>query len=192
MKSQVIKTSLVNSKIKKKTELIDTLNGLKTDFILWQDDPKKISDIEKKLETISDEEISSKLSSSPIFEKLNNEKMSPLFLRLSKISSSEAKLADIVNNGLDFPNENERNIFIHDYYKNLYCKDPNEPDTLDGCIEEFLGPEILQNDMVLASKISDFERDSLDGEITLAELDKSINECKTKSAGGMDGVSNGF
>jgi hypothetical protein len=86
----------------------------------------------------------------------------------------------------------ERNDFIYEYYKNLYVQDPNEDDDISGCIERFLGPDILNSNLVANSKISETEKNSLEQEISLAELDKSVNEAKLNSVGGMDGIGNQF
>jgi len=47
---------------------------------------------------------------------------------------------------------------------------------MGGCIEEFLGPEILNSNIVKDAKVTVTERENLEGDITLLELDKSILE----------------
>jgi hypothetical protein len=89
----------------KTDELISNLNDLKNTANATDNNMDKILKIEKKLENLADEEISAKLLDSPLYEHLHNEKMSPVFLKLAKISSSEAKLSDIKNNnGGNFDN----------------------------------------------------------------------------------------
>ena len=138
-------------------------------------DLEKINKAEKKLVQLSDEEISEKLASSPLFEHINNEKMSPSFLKLAKISDSEAKLSDICHEGTEFTCDSDRNNYIYEYYKLLYSKN-TEPLDMGGCIEEFLGPEILNSNIVKDAKVTVTERENLEGDITLLELDKSILE----------------
>ena len=75
--------------------------------------------------------------------------------------------------------------------ENLYKKDPAEPQNFDNIIEDFLGPEILNSNVVSASKLSEQEVNSMELPISLAELDLSLKEGNAKSAPGMDGMGNG-
>jgi len=59
-------------------------------------------------------------------------------------------------------------------------------------ITNFLGAEICNSNLVRDCILSDSESNILEGEITLAELDKAISKCKLNSAGGTDGVNNRF
>ena len=59
------------------------------------------------------------------------------------------------------------------------------------CITEFLG-DIVENETVLNAKLNNTEKDQLDRNLTIEELDQSIKQAKTKSAPGADGFSNKF
>ena len=114
----------------KKTLLTTELSELKLNHIYSVEDVERMANIEKELTTISDEEISGKLSSSPLFDHLNNEKMSSSFLKLAEISGSEDKLSDIEREGTKFASKAERDSYIHNYYENLYKKNLDEPENL--------------------------------------------------------------
>ena len=78
------------------------------------------------------------------------------------------------------------------YYENLYKLLVNQRNDITGCIEKFLGPEILNSPMVAAMKISRDIKAELDTEITIQELDKAVEETRTKTAAGPDGICNSF
>ena len=79
-----------------------------------------------------------------LFEHVNMEKMTPHFLKLAKCSKPDNKLTDILNdNNSDFVTDSERKEYIVSYYENLYKLPDNQRNDITGCIESFLGPEIL-------------------------------------------------
>ena len=61
-----------------------------------------------------------------------------------------------------------------------------------GSIEGFLGPDILASPLVNNMKISRELADSLENDISILELDKAVNETRTRTAAGPDGISNNF
>ena len=123
-------------KNKKFSGLVERLDELKSSATLSKDVMDSIFKIEKDLELLSDEEISNKLADSPLFEHLHNEKMSPIFLKLAKISNNDAKMSDIRDeNDRVFETAEQRNDYIYNYYKNVYTQDPNDNRDLSGCIE---------------------------------------------------------
>ena len=80
---------------------------------------------------------------------------------------------------------------IVSYFANTYKK-PEGDTYYNGCIVDFLGPEICLNPVVTGSKLTDAQANSLEGEITLNELDTSIKEAKLRTAGGAGGISQAF
>ena len=68
----------------------------------------------------------------------------------------------------------------------------NERENLEGCIEEFLGPEICNHPLIQNSKLTEAEKITLDLPLTIDELDKSLEKANFKSAAGVDGMSNLF
>jgi hypothetical protein len=73
-----------------------------------------------------------------------------------------------------------------------FKKPENEPDSLDGCIEHFLGPDILAHPLTRNLKLSDNERIRLEEDLTYEELDISLEGANSKSAAGIDGISTSF
>jgi hypothetical protein len=59
-------------------------------------------------------------------------------------------------------------------------------------VENFLGPEICNNNVVKNSKLSVADKEFFDRDLTLLELDVAANSLNEKSAGGLDGVSSKF
>jgi hypothetical protein len=90
--------------------------------------------------------------------------------------------------GNNFLNQTDRNGYIREYYANLYKKDC----WVGGEIKEFLGPDISNHPLVLASKLSEQEKEELDAPLSLDELDKSLLKANLRSAPGIDGYSYRF
>jgi hypothetical protein len=152
-----------------------------------------IREREDHLRLISEEEIRSKLETHPIFEHINAEKMSPIFLSLANSHRSNASLTCIKNNdGNPFRSDTDREEFIVQFFENIYRLPADHPESFDGCIEDFLGAEICANPIVLNSKLTAEESARLDCHLTLSELDDAIRDCKKHSACGLDGFSNNF
>ena len=98
-------------------------------------------------------------------------------------------LSDICDDrGNSFLTADELNNYVTNFYKSLYRID----DTVQGEIEDFLGPEIVNHPMVRGSILTRDERNLLDSEIKIEELDLSLNQSNLKSSPGMDGFSYSF
>jgi hypothetical protein len=124
-----------------------------------------------------------------IFENLNSEKPTPAFLALTK-NKSEGRLSQICNNtNTPFENDAERNAFITEEFAKIYNPAPTPP-LPDDVIEQFLGEEICNNDIVKNSKLMQAERDWLDRPFTMQEIDIAAEKGKNRSAPGADGFSN--
>jgi hypothetical protein len=153
---------------------------------------EEIIELENSLNRLVDSELRHELSKYSGFEVLNSEKITPFFLSLAKSSQIEAKMEDIRDErGNNFDTADARKTFIRQFYANIYRKSPDEPEDLEGCIEQFLGPEICANPIVTNSRIPADVKDRLELPLTLHELDVSISEAN-KSVSGMDGMSNCF
>jgi hypothetical protein len=59
-------------------------------------------------------------------------------------------------------------------------------------IEDFLGEDICRHKLVQDSKLTGAERESLEADLTLEELEKALCESIMRSAPGIDGFSNKF
>jgi Reverse transcriptase (RNA-dependent DNA polymerase) len=147
--------------------------------------------LECRLCIVNEQEIRSRLQSSNLYEHLNDEKMTPHFLKLAKVCKRESSLDEIKrDDGTDFANNMDRREYILNFYRNLYNNN-DDPDTgMNHDIENFLGREILESPLVQGSKLSPEKKQFLEQDLTLAELDASIDTAKINSAGGMDGISN--
>ncbi len=86
---------------------------------------------------------------------------------------------------------NKKLLFVNTL-QNPLKKPHDEPEDLQGCIEQFLGAEILNHPLVRNLKLDNNERVRLDQEISLDELDLALDEANTSSAAGVDGISTKF
>ncbi len=127
-----------------------------------------------------------KLSEIKSFECLHAEKATAHFLNIAKKTSKNCTLDDIKDpNGAEFANETDRNNYVTNFYSSLYRKD----ETVEGEIEDFLGPDICAHPVVTGSKLTDAERTQLDAPHRIEELDVALNKANVKSAPGVDGIS---
>jgi hypothetical protein len=162
-------------------QMMATLNDLKSDFAA---NSEEIFSIERKLDAIQDWKLRSKLEQTRNFELINNEKMTPNFLNLSKGPKSEACLTDLRDDlGRDFNSDEE----MKNYYSNLYKSPDADIKFNDNCIEDFLGEDICNSRLVQDSKVPPDLRQELESNLSLHELDVSANQ-GNKSACGMDGT----
>jgi hypothetical protein len=174
----------------KKNILINEIQNLKKDFF---NNSESILQREKDLCDIIEAETVAKVRNMKIFDCLNSEKPTPMFLSLARVSNSDKRLSDIKDaRGNDFNCNKTRDEYITKYFETLYKKDLDEPPNFNGCIERFLGDDIINNPIVQNSKLSEAEHELLDAPLTVDELDKSINNANMKSAPGIDGMSNIF
>jgi hypothetical protein len=168
---------------------LDKINRLKTDYGTNIDE---IIELETELSKKIEDEARFALENTENFEYLNHEKITPYFVKLSKGSKSEAEMDDICDSdGRPFNTVSDRRKYIVDFYANLYKKAEDEPENLQGCIEQFLGAEICNSKIVRESKIPRNLSRELDLPISITELDESVKQ-GNKSAAGMDGLSNCF
>ena len=63
---------------------------------------------------------------------------------------------------------------------------------MQGEIDDFLGPDIRQHPLVRGSILTAEERENLDRDLNILELDNSLEHANLKSAPGADGYSYGF
>ncbi len=94
--------------------------------------------------------------------------------------------------GNPFNSTNDQREYIYNHFSNSFKKNPLEPDSLDGFIENFLGFEILNHPIVTNLKLSDEEKLRLDMPITELELEAALKGANSKSAAGIDGINTAF
>jgi hypothetical protein len=166
------------------------ISNLRSDFIL---NAESILEKEKVLSDIIDKETSARVKSMKIFDCLNAEKSSPMFLNLARVSNASKSLSSICKpSGEPFETDTLRSDYIVNYFADIYKKDPTEPASFVGCVEEFLGADVVANPIVQNSKLTVEERETLDQPLTIEELDKLLESANMKSAPGIDGMSNVF
>jgi len=200
---------------KKEKSLENCIRALQTDM----NDPDNLLSAESALQNLRDQKINAALSEYSIYEHLKHEKMTPAFLKLSKIGTGNTDTEIIVDdNGQPFANNADRNNYIVEYYARLYAAAAPEPaarpalpeDQLEAAqreqvpvpgepvavntdrINNFLGEQVLNSPQVQNAKLTQLESESLETEITLHELDEAISECKNSTAPGEDGISYRF
>jgi hypothetical protein len=174
----------------RKNNLIWKIQTLKNDFM---SNSSEISAAEATLNELVNEETLARAKSMKIFDCLNAEKPTQMFLNLAKLSNSDKKLSAVCKpDGSPFLNSSDRNEYIVSYYQNLYKKPLSEPEDLSGCVEKFLGDDIVSSHIVQNSKLTEDEVHRLDQPLNIAELDRSMDGANLKSAPGIDGISNVF
>jgi Reverse transcriptase (RNA-dependent DNA polymerase) len=113
-----------------------------------------------------------------------------LWLRYQKKTERLDTVCDDTGNVFD--SNDDRESYIRGFYENIY-KPVNDAVPLnENCIEDFLGPEIVSNNIVSNSKLSDAEKEQFDRDISLNELDVAIQSLNENSAGGADGIGTKF
>ena len=123
---------------------------------------------------------------------LNNEKITPFFLNLVKGTKKEDPISSLTKDDKSqFDLDEERNNCIKQTFEQLYAIPEDEEPLNNDCIENFLG-SVSTHPIVSGSKLNANEKDSMEGPLTIEELDQSINQAKLKSAPGADGFSNYF
>jgi hypothetical protein len=172
------------------SRLVDKFKQLKNEHLANFD---RISELELQLRQINETRINSELEKNPNFALLNSERITPFFLKMAKGSVQESSL-DVVcdEEGRPFNNTREQREFIFNHFASSFKKNPLEPESLDGCIENFLGVEILNHPIVTNLKLSEEERLRLDSPITELELEAALEGANSKSAAGIDGINTAF
>jgi hypothetical protein len=154
-------------KMAKTQSLTLQLGNLKKDYFNNID---IISRLERELTEIRDNELSAKIRELKIFEHLHNEKPSPLFLNLVRCSGKE-NLSNIRGERDEILTTREaREKRFIDYFSDVYRKKTSSSIDYETCIENFLGPEILNNPIVRNSRLTEDERVALDRPLTYRNL----------------------
>ena len=112
------------------------------------------------------------------------------YCNLTKGSNKLSSLDNIKNtldptNKKDFESAQERNDYIKSYFQNIYSS--NGPRTTN--IEQFLGDQIITGNYVRNKILSEDEKISIEGNLSVAELSESLSKANLGSAAGCDGWS---
>ena len=107
-------------------------------------------------------------------------------MNLVKSKANEASLDEIVDgNNRDFVDNDSREEFICSSFETLY-KPPISEQLEPNSVEIFLGDTAI-HPIVANAKLSQRDKDMLEKNLTIEELDESIKNAKSKSAPGVDG-----
>jgi exonuclease III len=178
----------------RKEKLRLELSELKRDYL---NNANTIFELEWQLDNLIETELKEELSKYEKFHRLNDEKITPYFVNLAKQDSNGKKNVNVIcdNTGTEFSSDPERDEFIGNFYRDLYKKPANDSDDVnplpENVIEEFL-EEVSTNPAVTASKLSDHERNRLESDLKIEELDRCVRQIKRNSSPGIDGISNKF
>jgi exonuclease III len=197
---EVLMNNVKNDVISYQTYIFKELSRFRKDTVVRLTELRRnfnqnvvtISELEQSLQKASEREIELSLETHPSYEYLHGEKMSPRFLSLIKkrVNSDFTSLRD--SQGNIFDNEESRTEYIVSYFEKIYSEPENVPESYDNVIENFLGPDICNHPIVRDSKLLAAEKDLLDSNLTLQELDVAVEESKSRTAPGIDGYSNSF
>jgi exonuclease III len=178
---------------KNMTKKVDSLNNeIKLLKMNYGVNARLIFEKERVLAGLLDWELKENLKNYKKFEILNNEKLTPHFMNLVKKSRPDATVEDICDkNGVPYPDPESRGEDIVKFYRELYEKSNNNGTGNQLTIENFLG-EVKNHPLVISAKLTDPEKEQLDRDLTIHELDEALNNCNMKSAPGLDGISNYF
>ena len=174
---------------KLKATLTANIKNLKQSF---NQNTVEILTLERRLSELTESELRNELLKIKNFERLNNEKITPYFLKTAKSSKPDASL-DNLKNDLEqqFNSDEDRDEYITRYYENIYKKPLNDPIATPDNIDNFLG-ETANHPTVNNAKLTDAEKLSLEAPLNIQEFEKSMAESNLASAPGIDGISNKF
>jgi hypothetical protein len=173
-----------------KARMIKHLYNLKLNYA---ENCDEIQVTEERLCALVDRDLEEKVKSMKLFECINAEKPTPLFMSLAKTKSVTKQLSVIkMDDGTAYGSSEEQIEGIVSYFENLYRKPRTERVDYTNCISDFLGEEIINNPLVQGSMLTENEKTVLDRPLTRAEIDKSMEQANFKSAPGIDGISNIF
>jgi exonuclease III len=163
--------------------LVDRLVRIRDSF---GNDSEQAADCLRDLNDFDDGELKLRANKYKEFLLKNNEKPTRAFCLLGKENNLLDDMNQIKNeNGQPFVTKGERDNYIKKYYEDLYKK---KMDNLLN-LEDFLGMETLTMDWVGQKKLNEVEKNSLEGDITLEELEKALNSSNMQSSSGWDGIS---
>ena len=173
-----------------KTRLVNILRLAKNNNTY---SPTNNADVESQLNALCDSQMRTEFLKLRNHEILNNEKITPIFVKMASCAKPSYKISDILDNsGKPFVNNKALSEFGVNYFQQIYSKPIDEPLNLSGCIKNFLGQDILANPVVTSSKLTVNEAAQLEAPLSLYELDEAAKQANKKSAPGADGLSNEF
>lgn len=185
MKNHVIsfQTNFKKKETENKKFLSKSLQMLKAKINPSKSDIDNIFCLENQLSNLEDQSILINMQNSKYFSVLNNEKGSKYYSKLLK----NTKNSDFLNllhddNNVPFDNIDDRNNYILQHFKKFEA-----PCTTNITLENFLG-EHGNHPLIQSHKLCPDDKVTLDKDITLNELEKSLKSSNQGSAPGPDGL----
>ena len=193
---QVVLNALKNSVIAHQSNYVKSYKKQKHDLTLELENLRKnnnfmsdrFKEVESKLLDIENTENIRIIKQTKFFDILNHEKITSAYAELLSNSNDGVSIDSICKEGdqgqnIPFTDEKSRNEFICNYYQNLLGTPYYNNDT----IENFMG-QYNNDPLVQQHKLSEEEKNSLEGFFTMEELDSALKSSNMKSACGMDGI----
>jgi hypothetical protein len=163
----------------------DLLSQMKTVEILYGKDSAEYNQIERQFDDLVNLDLLSRAGRFKEFFEKNNEKPTRAFYKIGKSklhNDDTTKIRD--KNGLPFQNVQKQGEHNGDFYGDLYKKKIDKMLELENYLVE-LDTTLGENKRALSEE----EKQSLEGQFTLLELEESLDKSNLGSAAGWDGVS---
>ena len=145
--------------------------------------------IEEKLKKIEEGENIALLKKSKQWDQLHLEKPCAAFANLLKRKNDSVDFKLITDaQGNAFNSEKLVEEHLCDFFSKFFIK-VNRPEGVN--LRQFLGEDIINNNIVQEKFLSNEERDALEGPITLEELWEALCNSNLSSAPGVNGITNG-
>ena len=167
-----------------KAEISSKLNSLKCRDNWSDENLANIVVLEHKISKIEENENTRRLEEFKHFQCMSLERASKQYTKLLKNSKKSESINLIKDDdNLPFDNDSARNDYLVNTFKEKFSNnfDPNLS------IEQFYG-DLINHPLVEESKLSQDDRDRLENEISMLELDTALKRANFASAMGADGV----
>jgi hypothetical protein len=133
-----------------KTELINLKENYLTNFL-------QISEIERTLSAANEQDLKEELDNYKIFDRLNNEKITPYFMNLARAQNSGPDINVIRDDNGKVLTELELEQHVTGFYKNLYALPRENLNVTQDHLHNFLGP-VADAEPVVQSKLNIAEK----------------------------------
>ena len=150
-----------------------------------EDNIREATEVKATFEAAYDDYFAKKMANSKIFSEINCEKPTKNFFnQWSDKQSMDSPSTKLKKNGAPYESRNAAREDLKDYFANIFKS--HEQDKTKS-IDEFLG-DLKDCDDVLARKLSNEEKESLEKDVTEAELKEVLNGTAHGKTPGPDGV----
>jgi hypothetical protein len=140
----------------------------------------QIKELELDLANYNENSLREELEEYKIFNKLNNEKLTPFFMKLVRIQNTVPDLSKIKGENGEDLSEIKLEKHVTKFYRNLYEKPRNSIEVNQEHILEFLGP-VQHAKPVINSKLNEAENTELERPLHISEFDRAIKQCNIKA-----------